>query len=106
MGTRACTTGETGKVQGRDRVGIAEGSCVYRARGVSIRVKFVLSRNLGDAPISLEVRLLTILASHSHEILDSGPRWLPTVTSCQIVDHGGSPLSLDLSESWRLSTVS
>ena len=36
-----------GKVQGRDRVGIVEGSCGYRARRVSIRGKFVLSRNPG-----------------------------------------------------------
>ena len=35
-------TGETSKLQGRDRVGIVEGSCRYRAaRGVSIREKFV-----------------------------------------------------------------
>ena len=34
--------GEPGKVQGRDRVGIVEGSCGYRARGVIIRGKFVL----------------------------------------------------------------
>ena len=39
--------GETGNVQGRDRVGIVEGSCGYRARGVNIRGKFVLSRNTG-----------------------------------------------------------
>ena len=32
--------------QGRDRVGIVEGSCGYRAHGVSIWGKFVLSRNL------------------------------------------------------------
>ena len=31
---------------GRDRVEIVEGSCGYRARGVSIRGKFVLSRNM------------------------------------------------------------
>ena len=30
-----------------DHVGIVEGSCGYRARGVSIRGKFVLSRNPG-----------------------------------------------------------
>ena len=29
-------TGELSKVQGRDRVGIVEGSCGYRARGISI----------------------------------------------------------------------
>ena len=40
-------TGESGKAQERDRVGIVEGSCGYRARGVSIRGKFVLSRNPG-----------------------------------------------------------
>ena len=30
-------TGEAGKGQGRDRVGIVQGSCGYRARGLSIR---------------------------------------------------------------------
>ena len=39
--------GEPGNVQGRDRVGIVERSCGYRARGVSIRGKFVLLRNRG-----------------------------------------------------------
>ena len=34
-------TGETGKLQGRDGVGIVEGSCGYRARGVRILGKFV-----------------------------------------------------------------
>ena len=48
------------------------------------------------SPISLEVRLWTILTSHSHYMSDSGPRWLPIVTSGHILDHGGSPLSLDL----------
>ena len=37
-------TGEPGKIKGRDRVGIVEGPCWYRA---SIRGKFVLSRNPG-----------------------------------------------------------
>ena len=37
--------GEPGNVQGRDRVGIVEGSCGYRARGVSIQGKFVSLRN-------------------------------------------------------------
>ena len=37
-------TGDPGKIHGRDGV---EGSCGYRARGVSIRGKFVLPRNLG-----------------------------------------------------------
>ena len=36
---------ERGTVQGRDLVGIVEGPCGYRARGVSIREKIVLSRN-------------------------------------------------------------
>ena len=40
-------TGEPGKVQGREHVGIVEGSCGYRARGVNIRGTFVLSRNPG-----------------------------------------------------------
>ena len=38
-------TGEPGKVQGRERGGIVEGSCGYRARRVSIIGRFVLSRN-------------------------------------------------------------
>ena len=36
---RVPTAGEPGKVQGRERVGIVEESCGYRARGVSIRRK-------------------------------------------------------------------
>ena len=40
-------TREPGKVQGQDRVGIVESSCGYRAPWVSIRGKFVLSRNPG-----------------------------------------------------------
>ena len=39
--------GEPGNVQGRDRVGMVKGSSGYRARGVIIRRKFVLSKNLG-----------------------------------------------------------
>ena len=39
------TTGEPGKIHGRKRVGIVEESSGYQARGVSIRGKFVLSRN-------------------------------------------------------------
>ena len=35
------------KIQGPDRAGIVEGACGYRVRGVSIRRKFVLLRNLG-----------------------------------------------------------
>ena len=38
---------EPGKLQGRDRVWIVKGSCEFRVRGVSIRGKFVLSKNLG-----------------------------------------------------------
>ena len=38
------TTGEPGKIHGRDSVGIVEASCGYRDRGVSIRGKFVLSK--------------------------------------------------------------
>ena len=40
-------TEEPIKVQGRDRVGIVEGFCGYRTRGISIRGKFVLSSNRG-----------------------------------------------------------
>ena len=40
-------TDDPGNVQGRDRVGIVEGSCGYRARGIIIRRKFVLLRKLG-----------------------------------------------------------
>ena len=43
----APSSGTPGKLQSRDRVGIVEGSWGYRARGVSIRGKFVLSRNVG-----------------------------------------------------------
>ena len=43
----AVRQGDPGKLQGRDRVGIVEASSGYRAHGVSIRGKFVLSRNLG-----------------------------------------------------------
>ena len=39
-------TKEPGKIQGRDRVGIVEGSFGNRVCGVSIRGKFVLTRNL------------------------------------------------------------
>ena len=40
-------TGEPDKVQERDHMWIVDGSCGYQARGVSIRGKFVLSRNPG-----------------------------------------------------------
>ena len=43
----AVDTGEPGKGQGGDPVGIEEGSCGYRSRGVSIRGTFDLSRNPG-----------------------------------------------------------
>ena len=36
------------KLQSRDRVGIVERSCGYRARGVSFRGKFVLSRHVAN----------------------------------------------------------
>ena len=39
-------TREPGKLQSRDRVRFVEWSCGYRARGVIIRGKFVLSRNM------------------------------------------------------------
>ena len=46
--TSSCTPRESqAKLQSVDRVGIVEGSCGYRARGVSIRGTFVLSRNIG-----------------------------------------------------------
>ena len=38
--------GEPGKVQGRDHVGNVEESYGYRVCGVSVRGKYVLSRNL------------------------------------------------------------
>ena len=40
-------TGVPGKLQGRHRVGFAEGSFGFRTRGVSIQRQFVLSRNMG-----------------------------------------------------------
>ena len=43
----APSSGTQGKVQGWDCGGFVEGSCGYRARGVSIRGKFVVSRNPG-----------------------------------------------------------
>ena len=44
---RRYTREEPGKVQGRDRVRIVEGSYGYRARRVSFRGKFVLSKKHG-----------------------------------------------------------
>ena len=40
-------TGKPGKVQRQDRLGIVERSRVYLARGVSVRGKFILTRNPG-----------------------------------------------------------
>ena len=44
-------TGELGKVQGRGRVGIVEGSCGYRSRGVSIsgRIRFIKKPGVQDS---------------------------------------------------------
>ena len=61
MGTEDCagcpqqwyTKGEPSKFQGQDRVGIVEGSFGYRALGVSIRGKSVLSRNLGYEGVAM-----------------------------------------------------
>ena len=47
--------------QGRDRGGIVEGSCGYRARGVSIRGKFVLSRNPGNKTRDVAMWLNVVL---------------------------------------------
>ena len=56
-------------------MGIVEGSCGYRACGISFRGKFVLSRNLGygGAPLSLGVKYLTMVARHCHLRSDSEP---------------------------------
>ena len=45
--------GEPGRGQVRDSVGIVERSFGYRARGVSIRGKSVLSRNLGYEGVAM-----------------------------------------------------
>ena len=66
-------TEEPGKVQGRDPVGIVEGSYGYRARGVSIRGKFGSSRNLG-----YKMRGLLKLALWLNVVLTPG---YPTPTS-------------------------
>ena len=44
------STGEPGKGQGRDRVGIVEDSCGYRARGVSIsgKIRFIETPEVQD----------------------------------------------------------
>ena len=56
------------KVQGRDRVGIVEGSCGYQAHGVGIQGNFVLLGNLGYGgySLSLEVKYWTMVARHCH----------------------------------------
>ena len=53
--------GQPGEVQGRDRVGIVESSCGYRARGVSVRGKFVLSRNPGYKTSGVDMWLNVVL---------------------------------------------
>ena len=56
---------EPGNVQGRDRVGIVEESCGYRVRGVSIRGKFVLSRNPGYKTSGVAMWLNVVLTPGS-----------------------------------------
>ena len=41
------------------------------------------------------------MAHHCHLMQDSGPWWLPTVPRGEIVDHVGSPLSLEIRE-WTM----
>ena len=53
-------TGQPGKVQGRDRVGIVDGSYGYRVRGVSIRGKFVLSRNTVYKTVAMWLNVVLI----------------------------------------------
>ena len=48
-------------VQGRDRVGIVEGSCGYRARVVSIRGKFILLTNPGYTTRGIAMWLNAVL---------------------------------------------
>ena len=54
-------TGEPGKVQGRDRVGIVERSCGYRTRMVSVRGKFVLSKSPGHKTRGVAMWLNVVL---------------------------------------------
>ena len=56
-------TGEPVKVQGRNRVRIVEGPCVYRARVVTIRGKFVLSTNPGYTTKDVAMWLNVVLIS-------------------------------------------
>ena len=77
------TTGEPFKVKGRNRVGIVEGFCGYRACGVRIRGKFALSRNLGYKTILVAIRLNVVLTTPSssgtpregQEMLRDGTVW-------------------------------
>ena len=50
-------------IQGRDCAGNVEGSCGYRARGVSIRGQFVLSRNTGYKTMGVAMCLSVVLTS-------------------------------------------
>ena len=54
-------TGEPGKVQGRDSVGIVERSCGYRTRSVSVREYFVLSKTPGHKTRGVHMWLNVVL---------------------------------------------
>ena len=54
-------TGEPGKVQGRDRVGVVERSCGYQTRRVSVRGKFVLSKSPGHKTRGVAMWLNVVL---------------------------------------------
>ena len=54
-------TGEPGKVQGRDHVGIVGRSCGYRTRRVSVRGKVVLSKNPGHKTRGVAMWLNVVL---------------------------------------------
>ena len=60
---------ERGTVQGRDLVGIVEGPCGYRARGVNIREKIVLSRNPWYKTKAVAMQLNEVL---THVVLTPG----------------------------------
>ena len=56
--------GRTGQSSGARPWGLVEGSCGYRARGISIQGKFVLSRNQGyktRVSLNLALRLNVVL---------------------------------------------
>ena len=55
------TTGEPGKSQGQDRVGIVEGSWGYQTQRVSVRGKFVLLRNPGYKTLGVAMWLNVVL---------------------------------------------